>query len=259
MSTLSIQAIKAFQDNYIWAIINTENASVWIVDPGDAIPVISFLQQQQLMLTGILITHHHHDHCGGVAELRQPYDVPVYGPKHADILATHTVTDNQRITLKECGLSFDVLTIPGHTLEHIAYYCAEDNILFCGDTLFSAGCGRVFEGTAEQMTHSLMRLNDLPEETRVYCAHEYTKSNLLFARKIEPDNKDIDKHLISVEECYKQNKPSLPSTLELERKINPFLRIKEKTVIAAAEEYAQEKLSNTVAVFATIRQWKNAG
>lgn len=252
---MNIEPIKAFTDNYIWAIVNEANKSLWVVDPGDAKPVMDYIKRQGLNLCGILITHHHHDHCGGVAELQEKYTIPVYGPKHRDILATQMVADKQTIFLSECDLSFGVLAIPGHTLEHIAYYCAEKHLLFCGDTLFSAGCGRVFEGTQQQMVDSLMTLADLPEDTLVYCAHEYTFKNLQFAQMVEPKNEDIARQLTFVHSLA--GKPSVPTTLALEKKMNPFLRTHIETVIAAAEAQVGKPLNEAVNVFSVIREWKN--
>lgn len=255
MRSIHIDPIKAFTDNYIWAIVNEMNKSLWLVDPGEAKPVIDYIAKHNLNLCGILITHHHHDHCGGVAELQAKYTVPVYGPKHSDILATHVVVDKQKIFLPECDLSFEVLAIPGHTLEHIAYYCAEKYLLFCGDTLFSAGCGRVFEGTMSQMVDSLMTLASLPDDTLVYCAHEYTLKNLQFAKQVEPKNEDIACHLAFVSSLGTNS--SVPTTLALEKKINPFLRTDVATVIAAAEAEVGQPLATAVKVFSAIREWKN--
>ncbi len=252
---MNIEPIKAFTDNYIWAIVNKANKSLWIVDPGDAKPVIDYIAKHNLNLCGILITHHHEDHCGGVAELQAKYSVPVYGPKHSNILATHVVTDKQTIVLPECNLSFEVRWIPGHTLEHIAYYCATEQLLFCGDTLFSAGCGRVFEGTMQQMVESLQILASLPDETRIYCAHEYTLKNLEFAKYLEPKNEAITRQVAFVQ-CL-QGKPSVPTTLALEKKINPFLRTDVGTVITAAQSQIGTSLSEGVQVFSAIREWKN--
>lgn len=255
MALIQIEPIKAFTDNYIWAIVNETNKSLWVVDPGEAKPVIGYIEKHNLTLSGILITHHHYDHCGGVAELRQKYNIPVYGAKHKDILATHVVENKQTILLPECNLSFEVLAIPGHTLEHIAYYCAAEHLLFCGDTLFSAGCGRVFEGTQQQMVDSLQTLASLPDDTLVYCAHEYTLKNLQFAQHVEPNNEDIARHLAFVSSL--EGKSSVPTTLALEKKINPFLRTHIATVIAAAETEVGKPLNEAVSVFSAIREWKN--
>jgi hydroxyacylglutathione hydrolase len=252
---MNIEPIKAFTDNYIWAIVNETNKSLWVVDPGEAKPVIDYSAKHNLNLSGILITHHHYDHCGAVAELRQKYTVPVYGPKHSDILATHVVVDKQKIFLPECDLSFEVLAIPGHTLEHIAYYCAEKHLLFCGDTLFSAGCGRVFEGTQQQMVDSLQILASLPDDTLVYCAYEYTLKNLQFAQLVEPQNENITRQLTFVHSL--EHKPSVPTTLALEKKMNPFLRTHVATVIAAAEAQVGKPLNEAVNVFSVLREWKN--
>ena len=235
--------------------MNGTNQSLWVVDPGEAKPVIDYIAKHNLNLCGILITHRHHDHCGGIAELRQKCNIPVYGPEHSNILATHVVTGRQEIFLPECNLSFEVLAIPGHTLEHIAYYCAQEQLLFCGDTLFSAGCGRVFEGTQQQMVDSLQTLASLPDDTLVYCAHEYTLKNLQFAKQVEPNNEDIERHLAFVHSLG--SKPSVPTTLALEKKINPFLRIHVATVIAAAEGEVGKPLHEGVNVFSVIREWKN--
>ncbi|MCD6044895.1 MAG: gloB [Gammaproteobacteria bacterium] len=255
MSSIKIEPIKAFTDNYIWAIVNAANKNFWVVDPGEAQPVIEYIKAQGLNLCGILITHRHKDHCGGVAELRQKYTIPVYGPKHSDILATDVVQNKQKIFLSECNLSFEVLAIPGHTLEHIAYYCATKHLLFCGDTLFSAGCGRVFEGTPRQMVDSLMTLARLPDDTLVYCAHEYTLKNLEFAKLVEPQNEDIAQQLAFVYSLA--GRSSVPTTLALEKKINPFLRADRATVIAAAETKVGHPLKERVNVFSAIRAWKN--
>lgn len=255
MTSIHIEPIRAFTDNYIWAIVNDSNKTAWVVDPGDAAPVIDYMNAKKLKLGGILITHHHFDHCGGVKALLKKQTIPVYGPKHSDILATHVVNDGQEVFLPECQLYFKVITIPGHTLEHIAYYCAQDKLLFCGDTLFSAGCGRVFEGTMTQMTQSLMKIAALPDDTLVYCAHEYTLQNLQFAKLVEPQNTDIDARLEFVHRLA--GNPSIPTTLALEKKMNPFLRVHAPTVIAAAENKVGQSLVDPVSVFAAIREWKN--
>ncbi|MBY0377286.1 MAG: hydroxyacylglutathione hydrolase [Gammaproteobacteria bacterium] len=251
---ITIEPIHAFTDNYIWAICYDK--TVWVVDPGDAEPVIAYLQAKKLTLSGVLITHHHHDHCGGVKALRERYAIPVYGPKQDAILATNFVEDKQKILLPECLLSLEVMTIPGHTLEHIAYYCKEEKLLFCGDTLFSAGCGRVFEGTMMQMYQSLMRLAALPDDTLIYCAHEYTLKNLLFAKTVEPNNRDIELRLDFLKGL--RGEPSVPTPLALERKINPFLRSHIPAVIAVAENRAGKSLEDPVSVFSLIREWKNS-
>ena len=250
---ITIYPIKAFNDNYIWAIVNADSKMLWVVDPGDAIPVIEFVQNNNLSLKGILITHHHADHCGGVSVLKEKYDSVVYGPAHPSILATDIVYDGEKIFLPDFNLTLNVLGIPGHTLEHVAYYCASDHFLFCGDTLFSAGCGRIFEGTFEQMYNSLKKLSYLPGETKIYCGHEYTLANLMFAKQVEPDNKYVDLYISHVKNCVKNNEPSLPSNIQLEKKVNPFLRTGSKSII----NHLKLNGADPVSIFTELRKLKN--
>ncbi|MBP9726293.1 MAG: hydroxyacylglutathione hydrolase [Gammaproteobacteria bacterium] len=254
---IQIEPIEAFNDNYIWAMIDADKKTTWVVDPGDANPVLEFCIHHNYQLVGILVTHHHYDHCGGVKLLREKFNIPVYGPKHDSIHATHTVQDAEIIFLPECNLHFKILFIPGHTLEHVAFYCEEENLLFCGDTLFSAGCGRIFEGTPQQMYDSLTKLANLPDNTKIYCGHEYTLPNLKFAKLVEPDNSDIDDYLTQTTHYRTEGQPSLPSILGLEKKVNPFLRAAIPAVIESAEHRIGKPIYNTVEVFATIREWKN--
>jgi hydroxyacylglutathione hydrolase len=216
--------IPAFSDNYIWLLAKDDKA--WVVDPGEAAPVLAALKSSNLTLAGILITHHHPDHTGGVAALLKEFPVPVFGPENspASNLIDNPLKDKENIRIGTW--QFSVIAIPGHTLDHIAFYCAADKILFCGDTLFSAGCGRVFEGTYEQMYQSLLKLAALPSDTKVCCAHEYTLSNLRFAVTIEPANQDIINYQKQCEELREKNQPTLPSSIGLEQRINPFLRCK---------------------------------
>lgn len=223
---LQVKPIKAFKDNYIWAIVNTENQHCVIVDPGDAEPVLAFLTEHNLTLSTILITHHHWDHTNGVAQLcsLQP-ELPVYGPKNSPFAGiTHQLTADSPCQLTKMGLDFNILTTPGHTLDHICYFEPHQNWLFCGDTLFSGGCGRLFEGTAEQMFHSMNQLSQLPDNTAVYCTHEYTQSNLAFALAIEPDNVALQQHSKKIDALRLLNNASLPSSIGLEKQINPFMR-----------------------------------
>lgn len=255
---IEIQAIPAFNDNYIWAIVQTEQKQVWLVDPGDAAPAFEFLAAKKLNLAGILITHHHFDHYNGTEALAEKFHIPVYGAAHEKNPGiTHPVSDHDQISLFDEELQFKVLTIPGHTLEHIAYYSSKHHLLFCGDTLFAAGCGRVFEGTPEQMYQSLMRLKNLPEQTKIYCGHEYTLANLKFAQTVEPDNLAIAKRIQITQQLRENNLPSLPSLIELEKKTNPFLRCEFSDVIAAAQQRRETTLNNPVEIFATLRHWKN--
>jgi hydroxyacylglutathione hydrolase len=254
--TIRVQPILAFKDNYIWCLINENTKHCLIVDPGEAKPVLAFLKQLNLSLDAILITHHHWDHTNGIKMIVQSYPVPVFGPINEKIMAvSHPVSEGESIELADWP-TFKVLDIPGHTLGHIAYY--GDNLLFCGDTLFSAGCGRLFEGTAEQMLNSLNKLLKLPDETQIYCGHEYTLSNLHFAQTIEPANSDIKERLERVRELRQKNLPSLPTVLADERLINPFLRCANSEVIARIEKHSGRKFGKSAEeVFSYLRQWKN--
>jgi len=254
---MEIQSISAFKDNYIWAMINENNRTACVVDPGDAAPVIEFLNQHQFILKTILITHKHQDHCGGVKVLQEKYQPEIIGPQHDDILTTQTVKDAEHVFITDLNLTFRVMEIPGHTLEHVAFYCEAEKILFCGDTLFSVGCGRVFEGTYEQMWHSLEKILALPNDTKIYCGHEYTEANLKFAKAVEPENHDRDIYSEKVTDLIKNNQPTLPATLMLEKKINPFLRASEPTIIKNLELKTGLKFTDPVDVFAEMRQWKN--
>jgi hydroxyacylglutathione hydrolase len=253
---LQIVAIPALNDNYIWALINPKHHCALIVDPGDAEPVITFLHHQQLTLQGILVTHHHWDHVNGVEKLLQIYQVPVYGsPENPFHAISHRVVSGQTLGMNDRFPSFQIIAIPGHTLDHIAYD-AQDH-LFCGDTLFAGGCGRLFEGTPEQLYTSLQKIAALPDHTKLYCAHEYTLDNLRFAYHVEPTNQAILERIAQVKALRKQGIPSIPSLLHEEKLTNPFLRCTIPEIMQQAERYAQHKLSNPIAVFATLRAWKN--
>ncbi|HWA39101.1 MAG TPA: hydroxyacylglutathione hydrolase [Burkholderiales bacterium] len=251
---LEIVPVAAFKDNYVWTLRRGKAAAV--VDPGDAGPVLEFLSREKLELSAILATHHHADHVGGIAELRRHRDVPVYGPRGEPIpTLTHPVSEGDTVTLPALGVSFSVLDIPGHTRAHIAYYGA--GALFCGDTLFACGCGRLFEGTAEQMHASLAKLRALPDETRVYCGHEYTLANIGFARSVEPGNESLAQRERQARQLREAGRPTLPSTLGEEKATNPFLRWDEPAVVASANKYLGARIADPVRVFAAIRDWKN--
>lgn len=250
----NIVPVCAFTDNYIWVIHDQHHAAV--VDPGDAAPVLNFLQQKKLKLIAILNTHHHNDHVGGNSTLLQKFPVPVYGPESESIsTVTHRLKEGNNIYLAELSLGFSVLDIPGHTAGHIAYYGA--NSLFCGDTLFACGCGRLFEGTAQQMYISLNKLARLPDTTAVYCGHEYTLANINFAKLVEPGNKMLAQLNISAEKQRKSDLPTLPSTIVMEKACNPFLRCDEPEVIHNASNYIGKSLTDPISVFTAIREWKN--
>lgn len=249
----NITAIPAFTDNYIWAIHNDQQAVV--VDPGVAAPVLAFLAQRQLQLTGILCTHRHNDHIGGIANLRGLYNAPVYGRSHPfNPHISHALREGDRVALDAFGVSFNILEIPGHLDDHIAFVAPD--ILFCGDVLFGAGCGRNKEGTLAQLHHSLQRLGQLPANTRVYCAHEYTAANIRFALACEPNNTRLQQRAIDTENLRAAGLPTLPSRLDLEWATNPFLRCTNPEIIHTLQ---QRGLTDTteLAVFTALREWRN--
>jgi hydroxyacylglutathione hydrolase len=252
---LTIFPIPAFRDNYIWALHDGLDAVV--VDPGDAAPVLNFLHAQKLKLCAILITHHHNDHVGGNRDLLARHSVPVYGPaaENIDTLSVR-LSEGDEIAIDELALTFKVIEIPGHTAGHIAYF--GHGMVFCGDTLFACGCGRLFEGTPAQMYRSLGKLAALPGPTKVYCAHEYTLANITFARAVEPDNEALVSREFVERDKRGRGIPTVPSTVELERATNPFLRSQSPGVIAAAQTRNPSIQANPVEVLATIREWKNS-
>ena len=254
---LHVRPVRAFSDNYIWLIESPRaQGRVVAVDPGDAEPVIAELQLRDLSLAAILLTHHHPDHIGGVPELLRRGAVPVIGPDDARIAQrTLAVHDGERCELQDLGLSFEILQVPGHTLSHIAFW--GHGALFCGDTLFSAGCGRMFEGTPTQMNASLNRLSHLPPETRMYCGHEYTAANLRFALTVDPTNGAALEYQGRVDRLRRDGTPTLPSTVALENRVNPFLRCDDPVVVRAAENHAGKTLAEPAAVFGALRAWKD--
>ncbi len=255
---IPIIPIPAFTDNYIWLLRNGPSAVV--VDPGDAAPVLAYLSEHGLALTAILATHHHGDHVGGIEALLERHPVPVFGPARESIpRRTRAVTDGDRIEVPGLPGVFTGIDIPGHTSGHIAFFGDVDGVpsLFCGDTLFAAGCGRLFEGTPAQMWSSLSKLAALPDATRVYCGHEYTLANLRFALAVEPGNDEIPARQAREAARRERGEPTLPSTIGLERATNPFLRVPLPDVRAAAQRHAGRAIGDDVDAFAVLRAWKN--
>ena len=259
---INISPIPAFQDNYIWLLTNNKQAVV--VDPGQAAPVEQILAERALTLTGILITHHHYDHTGGVKALLANWpQARVFAPANESLPSQGAiaVSDGDKVTLPELGLELEVMAVSGHTLGHIAYYepkgIANEPLLFCGDTLFSGGCGRLFEGSPEQMHHSLTRFAALPDSTRVYSAHEYTQSNLAFCHAVEPNNAELQKYLQKVAKLRQQGIPTLPSSIGLEKAINVFLRPHLDGVRASVQAHEGAELNENIKVFAALRRWKD--
>lgn len=256
---IQIDALPAFSDNYIWLLQDNASKRCAVVDPGDAAPVRAWLDNNRdWQLSDILVTHHHADHTGGVAELKNLTGAKVYGPANEKIPARDVaLSDSDKITV--LGLTFAVHAVPGHTLGHIAFYHADPQkpLLFCGDTLFAAGCGRLFEGTPEQMHQSLSTLAALPDSTLVYCTHEYTLSNLRFAVAVEPENPDVTGRFEQVTRWREENRMSLPSNLALEHRTNPFLRVSQPGVKQKADERTGTDNASPVAVFAALRAWKD--
>jgi hydroxyacylglutathione hydrolase len=254
---MQLHPLPAFADNYIWTLNDGRRALV--VDPGEATGVQNWLAEHALSLDTILITHHHADHTGGVAALREATGARVVGPT-AEPMPEPLERVDHGDTVEALGLRFQVLKVPGHTAGHIAYVAPELDgtpLLFCGDTLFSGGCGRLFEGTPAQMHASLARLAALPANTRVCCTHEYTLANLRFALAVEPENTALQDHLAHCERLRARNLPTLPSSIGLEQQINPFLRTREEAVRAAARQRDPLTPPDEVGVFATLREWKN--
>lgn len=255
MMDIQVFPIPALSDNYIWCIHNNEQC--WVVDPGQAEPVIEALKQKKLNLSGILVTHHHWDHTNGIDALVAHFpDIPVIGPDYGNIgQLTQRVKQDQKVVLTDLNIEFDVLYVPGHTLDHIAFYA--NSMLFCGDTLFSVGCGRLFEGTADQMWASLQKLMQLPAETAVYCTHEYTLANIQFAKQVEPENTALKQYSDWAEEQRKNDRVTLPTTIEQQKAINPFLRATINQIKINMEHHVGKTLPDSNAVFAAIRQWKD--
>ena len=257
---MKLIALPAFSDNYLW--LWQQDKMAVMVDPGDTAPVLQALAKERLTLAAILVTHHHADHVGGVRELHLATGATVYGPAREDVPAPFTPV-MQGDQLELMGQAVQVLDVPGHTAGHVAYFLRDASpspVLFCGDTLFSGGCGRIFEGTPEQMLASLDLLASLPASTQVCCAHEYTLSNLRFALAVEPSNTDLQTYMAHCQQLRAQGAPTLPAQLGLELQINPFLRARHTDVRHAVAQHAglsALEQTDDVAVFAALREWKN--
>jgi len=254
---MTLTPLPALTDNYIWMLHNGHQALV--VDPGEAKPVMSALRDQNLQLTAILVTHHHADHTAGIQALKEATGATVWGPALESIPGMDHGLDDGDVC-NALGYAFQIMHIPGHTAGHIAYYTAPDDgelpLVFCGDTLFSGGCGRLFEGTPQQMLESLKRLAALPAATRVCCTHEYTLGNLRFARAVEPDNAELEQHQATCEAWRAQGFPTLPSNIGVELAINPFLRSHLASVMAAVARHDAQQAAQA-GTFAALREWKN--
>ena len=253
--SVSVFPIKAFNDNYIWCLHNQTHCAV--VDPGDAAPVLAYCQDNQLTLSAIIITHHHWDHTGGIDALLAAFpNIPVYGPQNKNIKQiTVRLLQGDAIELAQLGVRLSVLEVPGHTLDHIAYY--GDMGLFCGDTLFSAGCGRLFEGTPQQMYQSLAKLTALPADTAVFCTHEYTMANIAFAETVEPNNQALIDYKRWANKQREINAPTLPSNLQRELAVNPFLRCHSAELVTNVSQNKGATLASEQAIFASLRSWKD--
>ena len=251
---LSVKPIKAYQDNYIW-LVSTNEGSI-VVDPGESKKILNLIVNNEINLKGVLITHHHFDHTNGLSDLLKKRGLEVYGPKNNVNGINNIVKNNDKFTV--IGIDFEVIEIPGHTLDHIAYYSFNDGepILFCGDTLFSGGCGRVFEGTFDQMFIALKKISKYPKETKIFCGHEYTLSNLKFALAVDENNEDLIEEYDNIKNIVDSGNPSLPTILEKELKINPFLRCDNhhiKNKIVSKFNTSDDEFE----VFCALRQWKD--
>ena len=253
---VEIIRISALKDNYIWLIYQPRSRCGVIVDPGEAKPVLHILKTQAIELCAIFLTHHHWDHCNGVAEILEHSNVPVYGPKKENIpVCSHLIEENDLIAIEKLETVFRVLEVPGHTLGHVAYFDGYN--LFCGDTLFTGGCGRLFEGMTEQMLTSLKKLKNLPSQTLIYCGHEYTLANLEFAITLEAQNSTLVERLALTKRKRAEDEATVPSTIALELETNPFLRTDVPVVIEAVNRISTQKLTKEAEIFLWIRERKN--
>jgi len=251
---LNVEPIKAFTDNYIW-LVSTNEGSI-VIDPGESENIQKLIDNKIIDLKGILITHHHYDHTNGLSDLVKKNKLGVFGPVNDIDGIDHRLSDKDKISI--IGIDFDIISIPGHTLDHIGFYSANagNPILFCGDTLFAGGCGRIFEGTYEQMFNSLKKITKLPTNTNIYCGHEYTLSNLKFALEADDANKELIEEFKQVENKINLNTPSLPTRLDKELEVNPFLRCDNINI----QNKIIEKFNvsdNELEIFTALRKWKD--
>ncbi|WP_339615165.1 hydroxyacylglutathione hydrolase [uncultured Gilvimarinus sp.] len=257
---MQIYCLPALETNYFWLLQpDPKSSDAYIFDPGDAAPVLAALKQRELTLAGIVLTHHHWDHTDGIDELLEHHQVPVYGP-HSTRIPQVTQPLAEGDTLELGGTQWRILATPGHTLDHIVYYRPDakpNGVLIAGDTLFAGGCGRMFEGDPERFQQSLDKLAQLPANTTLYCSHEYTVANLVFAQAVEPENPDIAARLNSARKKREQHQPTVPSTIALELATNPFLRCTQAPVVASASEYSGCSQDSAADVFAVLRRWKD--
>ena len=255
---IKVHPIPIFRDNYVWVIHNSENHEAYVVDPGDADPVLEYLSTEKFVLCGIIVTHSHWDHVSGIEKIIKKYRVPVYGNKSIN-LVTSSVKNGDIFDLWQ-GISANVIETPGHLSDHLSYFIDDKKTksLFCGDTLFSSGCGRIFDGDHLTLKTSIDTLSKLPASTSVYCTHEYTMSNLEFAHRLEPSNKHILERIDQVKKLRQQNLPSLPSTIELEHQVNPFLRRHSPELQTHLKEKCNCDLSDDLSIFTELRRWKDS-
>ena len=251
---LRIEPIKAYQDNYIW-LVSTNEGSI-VIDPGESTEILKLIDQNQIDLKGVLITHHHFDHTNGLKDLVRKKKLEVFGPNSSIDGVNNVVKENDKFSV--IGINFEVTEVPGHTLDHIAFYSLFENesLLFCGDTLFSGGCGRVFEGTYEQMFNALKKLSEYPKNTKVFCGHEYTLSNLEFAMQVDQKNEELKSEYIKAKNLSSSNIPTLPSNLKKELKINPFLRYAHADIKDRIIKKFDAK-DNDLEIFTALRKWKD--
>jgi len=256
MTKFTVHAVPILEDNYVWLIQTMDSADVIVIDPGDEKPVLEFIKQHHLNPIAILITHHHYDHVDGIQSLLAHYPVPVFGPANESIPGmTHPLSATDNLSIHDAFPNCQVIAVSGHTHGHIAYLI--NDCLFCGDTLFAAGCGRLLGGTHAELLASLKYISTLPVNTKIYCAHEYTLANLKFAHTVEPNNIKTQQRLQHTAQLRAQGQITLPSTLELELATNPFLRCHEPSVIKRVEQHVSHDLDGELAVFTALRQWKD--